>query len=191
MELCNCKMLCPCWLGPEGQPDQGWCGGAFAFDIQRGSSDGVNLSGTRAALGFEWPGNFFGGNGTARLYLGDNAKPEQRRELEAIFTGKKGGLLEGLWGAVVSNWLPTETTRIEMAWGDSPSLSVENFAQANLTPLKDQAGRPTRMEGSAAQAAFQIAGIDLASSEGSRWSDPKLRHWQGDSGTLHHFNWSA
>jgi hypothetical protein len=184
-------MLCPCWLDPEGQPDQGWCGGAFAFDIQRGSSDGVDLSGTRAALAFEWPGNFFGGDGTARLYIGDNAKPEQGRELEAIFTGKKGGLLEGLWGAVVSNWLPTETTRIEMAWGDSPSLSVANVAQANLTPLKDQAGRPTRVEGSAAQAAFQIASMDLASSKGSRWSDPKLRQWQGDSGTLHQFNWSA
>src|SRR5262249_19885483 len=40
VELCSCKMFCPCWLGPEGQPDQGWCGSALAFDIQRGSSDG-------------------------------------------------------------------------------------------------------------------------------------------------------
>ena len=191
MELCNCKMLCPCWLGPEGQPDQGWCGGAFAFDIQRGSSDSVDLGGTKVALSFVWPGNFFGGNGTARCYIGDDAKPEQRRELEAIFTGKKGGLLAPLWGAVVSNWLPTEATRIEIGWGDSPSLSVGNVAQAKLTPLKDQAGRPTRVEGAAAQAAFQLASMDLASSKGSQWSDPKLREWQGDSGTLHQFNWSA
>ena len=21
VELCSCKMLCPCWLGPEGSPD--------------------------------------------------------------------------------------------------------------------------------------------------------------------------
>jgi hypothetical protein len=191
MELCNCKMLCPCWLGSEGQPDQGWCGGAFAFDIQRGSSDSVDLSGTKVALSFVWPGNFFGGNGTARCYIGDDAKPEQRRELEAIFTGKKGGLLAPLWGAVVSSWLPTEATRIEIGWGDSPSLSVGNVAQAKLTPLKDQAGRPTRVEGATAQAAFQLANMDLASSKGSRWSDPNLREWQGDSGTLHQFNWNA
>jgi hypothetical protein len=184
-------MLCPCWLGPEGQPDQGWCGGAFAFDIQRGSSDSVDLSGTKVALSFVWPGNFFGGNGTARCYIGDDAKIEQRRELEAIFTGKKGGLLAPLWGAVVSSWLPIEATRIEIGWGDSPSLSVGTVAQAKLTPLKDQAGRPTRVEGAAAQAAFQLASMDLASSKGSRWSDPKLREWQGDSGTLHQFNWSA
>ena len=90
IELCNCRMLCPCWLGPEGQPDQGWCGGAFAFDIQRGSSDGVDLRGTKVALSFVWPGNFFGGNGTARCYIGDDARTEQLRALEAIFTGKKG-----------------------------------------------------------------------------------------------------
>jgi hypothetical protein len=104
-------------------------------------------------------------------------KPEQRRELEAIFTGKEGVLLAPLWGAVVSSWLPTEATRIEIGWGDSPSLSVGNVAQAKLTALKDQAGRPTRVEGAAAQAAFQLASMDLASSKGSRWSDPKLREW--------------
>ena len=93
VELCSCKMFCPCWLGPEGQPDQGWCGSALAFDIQRGSSDAIDLGGTKVALAVEWPGNFFGGNGTARLYIGNNANAEQRRELEAIFTGKKGGLL--------------------------------------------------------------------------------------------------
>ena len=191
MELCSCNMLCPCWLGPEGKPDQGWCGGALGFDIQRGSSDGVDLGGTKVALTAEWPGNFFGGNGTARLYVDDGASAEQRRELEAIFSGKKGGLLEGLWGAVISNWLPTETTSVDIGWGESPSLRVGNVGQATLTPLKDPAGKPTRVEGAAAQAAFQFAGMDLASSKGSRWSDPQLRQWQGDSGTLAQFDWSA
>jgi hypothetical protein len=94
-------------------------------------------------------------------------------------------------GAVVSSWLPTEATKIEIGWGDSPSLSVGDVAHAKLTPLKDQAGRPTRVEGAAAQAAFQPPSMDLASSKGRRCSDPKLREWQGDSGTLHEFNWSA
>ncbi len=67
MEFCSCKMLCPCWLGPEGEPDEGWCAGAFGFDVQRGDSDGVDLSGTTVALTAEWPGNFFAGEGKARL----------------------------------------------------------------------------------------------------------------------------
>jgi hypothetical protein len=140
----------------------------------RGSSDGLDLSGTKVALSFVWPGNFFGGNGKARCYIRDDAKPEQRRELEAIFKGKKGGLLEPLRGAVVSDWLPTEATRIEIGWGDWPSLSVESVAQAKLTPLKDQAGRPTRVEGAAAQAAFQLASMDLASSYSNSAQRPPI-----------------
>jgi hypothetical protein len=191
LELCNCNLLCPCWFGPDGKPDQGWCGGAFAFDIQRGSSDGVDLSGTKVALAFSWPGNFFGGNGTARCYVGDDAKPDQRSQLEAIFTGKKGGLLAPLWQAVVKDWLPTEMTSVKFGWGDSPSLTVGNVAHVTLAPLKDQAGRPTKVEGAAAQAAFQLGSMDVASSKGSRWTDPQLRAWEGDSGTIHQFNWTA
>jgi hypothetical protein len=190
IEACSCKMLCPCYFGPA-EPDQGWCSGALPFEIQQGASDGVNLSGCKVVWLIDLPKDFASGNGTACLYIDAAATADQRRELEAIFTGKKGGLLAPLWGAVVKDWLPTEATRIEMRWGDSPSLSVGNVAQAKLTPLKDQAGRATKVQGAAAQAAFQLESMDLASSKGSRWSDPKLREWQGDSGTLHQFNWSA
>ena len=191
IELCNCKMLCPCWLGPEGEPDQGWCGGAFAFDIRAGESDGVNLGGSKVAFAAEWPGNFFGGNGTARLYIDEGASADQRRELEAIFSGRKGGHLEGLFGAVIAKWLPARVTKIDFRWGESPSLTVGSVGQAKLQPVKDMAGQPTKVQGAAAQAGFQIESMDLASSKGSRWSDPDMRAWDGDSGTLHQFNWSA
>jgi len=86
-ELCSCKMMCPCWLGPEGEPDQEWCSAAFGFEIEKGQSDGVDLSGTRVALAADWPGNFFLGNGTGRLYLDARATKQQHAELEAIFSG--------------------------------------------------------------------------------------------------------
>src|SRR5438876_596571 len=68
IEFCSCKLLCPCWLGPEGEPDKGWCSGGIVFNIEQGSVDGVDVGSCRVALGAEWPGNFFAGNGTARLY---------------------------------------------------------------------------------------------------------------------------
>ena len=80
MELCSCKMFCPCWLGPEGEPDQGWCSAVLGYEVQQGSSDGVDLAGTKAVLAADWPGNFFGGNGTARLYVDERASADQRRE---------------------------------------------------------------------------------------------------------------
>ena len=48
LELCNCAVLCGCWLGPA-KPDQGWCGSTFVFDIQRGTADGVDLAGKAAS----------------------------------------------------------------------------------------------------------------------------------------------
>ncbi len=59
MELCSCKQFCPCWLGPEGEPDEGWCAGFFVYDIQQGNSDGIDLGGTKCAFIALLPGNFF------------------------------------------------------------------------------------------------------------------------------------
>lgn len=191
MEFCSCKMFCPCWLGPEGEPDQGWCAGVFGFDVRRGESDGVDLSGTRVVFHCEWPGNFFEGNGTARLYIDEAASEEQRRELEAIFSGKNGGPLEPLFGAVVTEWLPARVAKIDLEVGESPSLTVDGVGKATLARLKDGAGQATRVSGAAAQAPFQLASMDLASAKGSRWSDPDMRSWEGDSGTVHEFSWAG
>ncbi len=190
-ELCSCKMMCPCWLGPDGEPDEGWCAGAFGFDIEKGQSDGIDLSGTRVALAADWPGNFFKGNGTARLYLDASASEQQRRELEAIFGGKKGGMFEAVFGGVISSWLPAKSTKVDIQWGQTPSVTVGDVAEARLTPLDDGAGKQTRVTGAMAQGALQFDGMQLASAKGSRWADPDMRSWQGDSGTLHNFDWNG
>lgn len=191
MELCSCKALCPCWLGPEGEPDQEWCGAVFGFDIESGSSDGVSLANTKVVITAHWPENFFSGNGSARLYIDSAASADQQRELEAIFHGRKGGLLEGLWGAVLSTWHPVRTSSIEIDWGDNPTLRVDGFGAATLKPFQDATGKPTTLSGAAAQAAFQIDSMVLANGKDSSWSDPELGSWRGDSATLHRFSWSA
>ena len=76
IEFCSCRALCPCWLGPDTKPDQGWCSGAIAYDISEGSVEGVDVAGCKAVLTAEWPGNFFGGKGKARLYLDSGAGAE-------------------------------------------------------------------------------------------------------------------
>jgi hypothetical protein len=178
-------------LGPDTEPDQGWCAGAFGFDIEKGQSDRIDLGGTRVALAAHWPGNFFGGNGTARLYLDTNASERQRRELEAIFGGQKGGMFEAVFGGVISSWLPAQATKVDIAWGQTPSVTVGDLAEVRLTPLEDGAGNPTRVTGAAAQGALQFDGMQLANAKGSRWADPDMRAWQADSGTLHSFDWSG
>lgn len=191
VEFCSCKMMCPCWFGPGTEPDQGWCAGAILYDVEQGQVDGLDVGGTKVVFAAEWPGNFFGGNGKARLYLDATASADQRRELEAVFRGQKGGLFEGLMGAVITEWLPAETARIDVSRGETVSINVGEVGRATLQPLADSEGRPTTVTGSAAQAAFQSASMQVASSQGTTWSDPAFHAWEGDSGTLHTFNWSA
>ncbi len=191
LDLCSCKMWCPCWLGPEIEPDEGWCAHTFGFEIRQGSSDGVDLSGTTVAFTGEWPANFYAGGGRARLYIGDTTSKDQRRELEAIFSGKKGGPLEVLWGAVIDEWLPTMVAGVAISWGENPVLSVNGIGQATMKPLSNGAGIPTIVTGAMSQAGLQIESMNLASSAGSQWSDPDFRNWQGSSGNIHEFDWST
>jgi hypothetical protein len=191
-EHCSCKMWCPCWLGPA-EPDQGWCSGSLIFEVHEGAADDISLDGLRVVVVVDFPADFFTGNGTARLYIDENANADQRRELEAIFSGKKGGPLEAAWGATVTQWLPTQVANIEIQDGDAPSITVGNVAQVTYqSPIRDAEGRATVIEGAAAATAFGLEGVSLARSDGSRWSAPEMRQWEsGGSGTIGAFDWNA
>jgi hypothetical protein len=191
MELCSCKAFCPCWLGPEGEPDEEYCAAIFGFDVEAGNSDGVDLAGTTVVFMAHWPGNFFSGNGAARLFIDESASTEQQRELEAIFGGKKGGLLEGLWGAVLSTWHPAQFGGVEISWGDAPKVSIAGIGEAVINPFQDGAGKTATLTGAAAQAAFAIESMTLGKCQGGKWSDPDLGDWTADSATLHSFDWAA
>src|SRR2546425_13348041 len=80
--------------------------------MEQGKLAGFDAGGRKSVLAAVWPDNFLGGKGPARLYLDDQASPDQRRELEAVFSRQRGGLLEGLMGAVITQWLPAQTARI-------------------------------------------------------------------------------
>jgi hypothetical protein len=105
IEACSCKALCPCVLG-SAEPDQGWCSGALTFVVQEGASDGVNLGGRKVVWLIDLPKDFLSGNGTVRIYIDDGADTRQRQELEAIFTGEKGGLGKSSEASSASGYRP-------------------------------------------------------------------------------------
>jgi hypothetical protein len=189
LETCSCNMVCPCVFGPA-KPDQGWCSGALVFDIRQGSSDGVNLGGTKVSFAVDLPGDFVSGNGTGRLYIDEGAGPDQRRELESIFTGKKGGAFEML-NSLMAKWLPTEIVKTQIA-SDNTSVKVGSVGQLTLQPLKTDDGRQTILQKAPIFVGFGIESANLARGDGSRWSDPQLRGWtSGGTGSVSAFTLSA
>ncbi len=48
LEVCDCRVLCPCWIGED--PDNGTCNSVLAYHFDAGTIDGVDVAEREAAL---------------------------------------------------------------------------------------------------------------------------------------------
>jgi hypothetical protein len=193
IESCSCNMFCPCWFAvPELMVmDQGWCATAVAFRVRDGDADGLNLGGRTVVFGAEFPGpTMFDGNATGRIYVDGGASADQRRELEAIFHGQKGGPMAGL-APLITKWLPTQAVDITVKEeGETITVSVPTAGEVQNRLLRDGDGKGFRLEGGGFVAGFGLPAADLAPSS-SRWSDPDLRQFETKSGARGAFTWNG
>src|SRR5207247_3820726 len=122
--------------------DQGWCASAIAFRTRDGNSNGVALGGRTVVLAVDFPGpTLFDGNGTARLYVDDQASADQRRELEAICSGQKGGAMATI-APLVAKWLPARSAKIDVAEkGDAITVTVGGAGRIESRRLQDPQGQ--------------------------------------------------
>jgi hypothetical protein len=171
--------------------DQGWCAGAIAFRTREGNSDGVTLGGRTVVFAVDFPGpTLFDGNATARLYIDENASGDQRRELEAICSGKKGGPMAAL-APLIAKWLPPQSAKIDVAdAGDAITVTVGTAGRVESRRLKDPQGQGFKLRGGGFVSGLGMEEVDLAPSS-SRWTDPDLRRFETKSGARGEFSWSG
>lgn len=103
LEVCDCEVLCPCWIGED--PDNGTCEAALAYHVDKGIVEGVDISARTLALIAYIPGNVLQGSWKVAVFVDDGATEEQQEALLNVFTGKLGGPLADiaqLIGEVVS-----------------------------------------------------------------------------------------
>ncbi len=55
LEVCTCNVLCPCWVGED--PDYKTCDTTIAWGIEKGSIEGVDVSGLTMAVSAHIPKN--------------------------------------------------------------------------------------------------------------------------------------
>lgn len=82
---CNCASGCPCQF--MSLPTHGICEAATGFEFDSGHHGDVDLSGTRAAIMYQWPGPIHEGGGTMQIIIDESASPAQRDALQTILTG--------------------------------------------------------------------------------------------------------
>ena len=143
LEVCNCRVLCPCWIGED--PDRGTCDTIVAWHFDKGSVDGVDVGGTTLAVLAHVPGNILQGNWRAAVYIDDKASPKQEEALLKVYTGKAGGPvadLVKLIGEVVSVERVPITFEVH---GGKGTIQLGDKAYAELEPYKGSTGASTTL----------------------------------------------
>ena len=71
LEVCNCNVLCPCWIGEN--PDNGTCDAVVAYHIDKGSINGTDVTGRTFVILAHLPGNVLKGNWRSYYIVDDKA----------------------------------------------------------------------------------------------------------------------
>jgi hypothetical protein len=143
LEVCTCKVLCPCWIGED--PDNGTCDSTVAYHVDTGSVNGVDVSGLTLALAVHIPGNVLKGNFRVMVFVDDRATPQQEQALTQAFSGKLGGPLADfaqLFGEVVGVQRAPITFAVEQGKGH---LQIGTSVDAELEPYLGTTGAPTTL----------------------------------------------
>ena len=143
LEVCNCRVLCPCWIGED--PDYGTCDTIIAWHFDKGTINGVDVSDRTIALIAHVPGNILQGNWRAAVYLDDRVTLAQEQAILDVYTGKLGGPvgdLVKLVGQVVS----VEKVPIKFAvQGGKGTIEVGSAGFAELVPYQSATGQTTTL----------------------------------------------
>jgi hypothetical protein len=143
LEVCTCNILCPCWVGED--PDSGVCDGTLGWHVDKGTVDGVDVSGHSIVALCHIPGNILKGNWNVRLYVDDKATAPQKDALVAVWTGKKGGPVADL-AKLVGKVDAIEQVPIEfLVEGAKGTLKVGQAIDALLEPYKGATGKETTL----------------------------------------------
>ena len=143
LEVCDCNVLCPCWIGEDA--DNGTCDTVLAYHIDKGKIDGTDVSGLTIGLLAHIPGNILQGNWRMAVFVDDKASPQQQEAMLNAWTGKLGGPLADmakLVGEVVAVERAPISFNVEAGEG---RLRIGTVAEATMAPYKSRAGNVTTL----------------------------------------------
>jgi hypothetical protein len=143
LEVCNCRVLCPCWIGED--PDNGTCDTIVGWHFDKGQVEGVDIAGSTIVAVAHIPGNILKGNWRAAIYISDNSSKAQEEALLKVYTGKLGGPvadLVSLIGEVVSVERAPITFDVR---GGKGTIKIGEVAYAELEPYTGATGGATTL----------------------------------------------
>ena len=139
-EACDCFTICPCWLGAN--PEGGECTGVFAWEIEKGSIDGTEVSGLRVVSLSHHTGNRDGAKQRVMMFVDEPADRQQFNVLSAAFTGGQGGPLQELSG-LLGEMIGVERAKIDLRQeGRLTTLTVGHVVHVEGKTSEGPGGQP-------------------------------------------------
>lgn len=143
LEVCTCKVLCPCWVGED--PDGGVCESVLGWAVDKGTIEGLDVSGLVLALSVHIPGNVFNGNWKGVVYVDDRSTEAQQAALLKVFTGQLGGAIADLAG-LISEVVAVERVPVSFLVEEGAgTMTIGDRAELRLAPFLGATGKPTVM----------------------------------------------
>ena len=148
-ENCNCTWVCPCTVSSLTMPaTQERCQVVLIYHVDRGTIEGVDVSGLSVAVVADTPQQMTDGNWNLGLITDDRASAAQADALAGVFSGQKGGPMSAL-APLVGSVLGVEPAAFEYRSengrhsariGSGIEVTVEDFTPEGLD-------RATRLDG--------------------------------------------
>lgn len=191
-ENCTCNVVCPCTASFSLGADYERCQVVLVFHVDRGTVEGVDVSGLTVAAVADAPQVMTEGDWRLGMLVDAAASPEQVAKLTAVFSGGLGGPMEALAPLVgemlgveqVPMTFTSEGGRHTLTLGSAGEITVED-----VVPFGIETGEPARLTG-----IFHPAGSELTVAKGGESHlsafglEPALA---GQSAFSTRFSWSA
>ena len=143
LEVCDCRVLCPCWIGED--PDNGTCDSVLAYRFDAGTIDGIDVTGRTVAMVAHIPGNVLNGNFRIALYLDQGASDSQTEALVNVYSGKLGGPVAEL-AKLVGKVVSVERVPIVFDVNEGRgTLTIGDVSHAELEPYRGADGSTTTL----------------------------------------------
>jgi hypothetical protein len=143
LEVCDCNVLCPCWIGEDA--DNGTCDAVVAYQIDKGTVDGTDVSGLSLALLVHIPGNILQGSWQVGLVVDGKATPQQQEALLNVWSGKLGGPVADL-AKLVGEVVTVQQAPINFAVNEgNGSLQIGELVEATIASYRGPTGSATTL----------------------------------------------
>jgi hypothetical protein len=188
IENCNCDIVCPCAASGFAAPaDNERCNAVFAWHIDSGEVDGMDVSDRSVVLVIDVPQQTWEGNWRVGMFMDERASEEQAEKLGGIFSGQMGGpiahvvplISENLGMEVASIEHVDDGLRHRVKVGDAIDVEIEDlvspFDPDGPLPKLTETKHPANSDLTPARtlsARVQGLGIDYSADGKSGFSTP-------------------